>query len=119
MHVCRRTTGGRFMSDRLTRKQFFGRAAAGGALLTVPGLASACGTSVNASKSNASAPVQKKLAKVLNFDNWPLYIDVGKSHNHPSLQQFTKQTGVQVNYVENINDNQSFFGKIQGPLSRR
>ncbi|HLY49355.1 MAG TPA: spermidine/putrescine ABC transporter substrate-binding protein [Solirubrobacteraceae bacterium] len=107
------------MSDRLTRKQFFGRAAAGGALLTVPGLASACGTSVNnASKSNASAPVQKKLAKVLNFDNWPLYIDVGKSHNHPSLQQFTKQTGVQVNYVENINDNQSFFGKIQGPLSR-
>ena len=107
------------MSERLTRKQFLGRTAAGGALLTFPGVVSACGTSVNnASKSSSSQPVQKKLAKTLNFDNWPLYIDVGKSHNHPSLQEFAKQTGVKVNYVENINDNQSFFGKIQGPLSR-
>jgi spermidine/putrescine transport system substrate-binding protein len=105
------------MSDRITRKQFLGRTAAGGALLTIPGLAAACGTSVN-SGSKASQPVQKKLAKVLNFDNWPLYIDVSKSHTHPSLLQFTKKTGVKVNYVENINDNQSFFGKIQGPLSR-
>jgi spermidine/putrescine transport system substrate-binding protein len=107
------------MSDRFTRRHFLGRTAAGGAVLTVPGLMSACGTSVNnASKASGSQHVVTKLAKALNFDNWPLYIDVGKNHKHPSLEQFTKQTGVQVNYVENINDNQSFFGKIQGPLSR-
>ncbi|HWD65828.1 MAG TPA: spermidine/putrescine ABC transporter substrate-binding protein [Solirubrobacteraceae bacterium] len=107
------------MSAPLTRKQFLGRAATGGAALTVPGFLSACGTSVNnAGKAATTQHVTKKLAKTLNFDNWPLYIDVSKSHKHPSLEQFTKQYGVQVNYVENINDNQSFFGKIQGPLSR-
>jgi spermidine/putrescine transport system substrate-binding protein len=31
---------------------------------------------------------------------------------------FQKKTGVHVNYMEDINDNASFFGKIQGPLSR-
>ena len=36
----------------------------------------------------------------------------------PACEQFTKQSGVKVNYVENINDNESYFGKIQGPLSR-
>jgi len=107
------------MSSQLTRKQFLGRAAAGGAFLTVPGLLSACGTSVNnAPKSTGTEHVRTTLAKQLNFDNWPLYIDVGSHHDHPSLQQFAKQTGVKVNYAENINDNESFFGKIQGPLSR-
>ena len=107
------------MNSHLTRKQFLARAAAGGASLAVPGLLSACGTSVNsASKTSANKPVKTVLAKELNFDNWPLYIDVGSNHNHPSLQQFTKQTGVKVNYVEDINDNESYFGKIQGPLSQ-
>ena len=33
-------------------------------------------------------------------------------------RQFKQKTGVKVDYVEDINDNASFFGKIQGPLSR-
>jgi spermidine/putrescine transport system substrate-binding protein len=108
------------MTDHpLTRKQFLRRTAAGGAALTVPGLLSACGSSIkSASHTNTNQAVTKKLAKTLNFSNWPLYIDVGKNKTHPSLQQFTKQTGVKVNYVEDINDNESFFGKIEGPLSR-
>jgi spermidine/putrescine transport system substrate-binding protein len=105
-------------SSRLTRKQFLHRAAASGAFLSTPAVLAACGTSINKAKSAKSAPVKTTLAKQLNFDNWPLYIDVGKAHNHPSLQQFTKQTGVAVNYNESINDNEQFFGKIQGPLSR-
>jgi spermidine/putrescine transport system substrate-binding protein len=108
------------MTQHLTRKELLRRAAAGGAALTIPGLLEACGGSGIKAQTQkaAAAPVKKVLAKTLNFSNWPLYIDVGKSKNHPSLQQFTKQTGVQVNYVEDINDNESFFGKIEGPLSR-
>ena len=41
-----------------------------------------------------------------------------KTKKHPSLDQFTKQSGVKVNYVEDINDNDSYFGKIEGPLSQ-
>jgi len=108
-------------SQRLTRDQFLRRAAAGAGLLTVPGLLQACGGGSgikSAGSTGASTtPVKTQLAKTLNFSNWPLYIDVDKNKQHPSLQGFTKKTGVKVNYTEDINDNESFFGKIQGPLS--
>jgi spermidine/putrescine transport system substrate-binding protein len=104
------------MTDHLSRRELLQRAAAGGTVLTLPGLLAACGGS-NGSSSGGSS--KKKLAKVLNFSNWTLYIDVNeKTKSHPSLNQFTRKTGVKVNYVEDINDNASYFGKIQGPLSR-
>jgi spermidine/putrescine transport system substrate-binding protein len=109
------------MSDRLTREQFLRRAAAGGTALTIPGLISACGGGggiKGAAQKSTPQAVKKQLASQLNFSNWPLYIDVDKHKKHPSLEQFTKKTGVKVNYTEDINDNDSFFGKIEGPLSK-
>jgi spermidine/putrescine transport system substrate-binding protein len=109
------------MNDRLTRQQFLRRTAAGGTALTLPGLLAACGgggiKGASQQSSGGSQQVKKQLAHTLNFSNWPLYIDVGKNKKHPSLEQFTKKTGVKVNYTEDINDNDSFFGKIEGPLS--
>jgi spermidine/putrescine transport system substrate-binding protein len=102
------------MTDSLTRRELLERAAAGGAILTVPGLLAACG---GKKKAAASPTAQHKLAKTLRFSNWPLYIDK-KGNTHPSLLQFQKRFGVRVRYTEDINDNASFFGKIQGPLSR-
>ena len=65
------------------------------------------------------AAVAQTLAKTLTFSNWPLYIDINeKTKTHPSLDAFTKNYGVKVKYVEDINDNDSFFGKIEGPLSQ-
>jgi spermidine/putrescine transport system substrate-binding protein len=107
-------------SQHLTRQQFLRRAAAGAGVLTVPGLLAACGGGggiKSAGSQTSTTEVKKQLAKTLNFSNWPLYIDVNDKKQRPSLQQFTKKTGVKVNYTEDINDNESFFGKIQGPLS--
>jgi spermidine/putrescine transport system substrate-binding protein len=102
------------MTDVLTRRALLRRAAASGAFLTVPGVLAACGGS-----SSKSASSDHTLAKTLNFSNWPLYIDVNeKTKGHPTLAAFTKKFGVNVNYVEDINDNATYFGKIQGPLSR-
>ena len=104
------------MSHDLTRRQLLERAAAGGSILTVPGLLAACG---GTSKKAASGTTSHTLAKTLRFSNWTLYIDTNnKKHSHPSLQQFQKKYGTQVQYTEDINDNASYFGKIQGPLSR-
>ena len=104
------------MTDVLTRQELLRRAAAGGALFTVPGLLAACGGS---SSKSASSSTSHTLAKTLRFGNWPLYIDVNeKTKSHPSLTQFQKKTGVHVQYTEDINDNATYFGKIQGPLSR-
>jgi spermidine/putrescine transport system substrate-binding protein len=102
------------MTTVLTRRELLERAAAGGAALTIPGILAACGGT-----SSKSASSSHQLAKTLNFSNWPLYIDTNnKNHTHPSLVEFQKKYGVHVAYVEDINDNASFFGKIQGPLSR-
>jgi spermidine/putrescine transport system substrate-binding protein len=104
------------MTDVLTRKQLLERAAAGGAVLTVPGLLAACG---GTSSKSAATTGSKTLAKTLRFSNWTLYIDVNeKTKRHPTLDAFKKKTGTTVQYTEDVNDNASFFGKIQGPLSR-
>jgi spermidine/putrescine transport system substrate-binding protein len=103
------------MSQSFTRQELLRRGVAGSALLTVPGLLAACGGS---SKSAATtSTVSNVLPKTIVFSNWPLYIDV-KGNRHPSLDQFQAHYNVKVRYIEDINDNDSFFGKIEGPLSQ-
>jgi spermidine/putrescine transport system substrate-binding protein len=53
----------------------------------------------------------------LDFENNPLYIDVGKGTDHPSLDLFSKQTGIAVNYDEGIQDDDTYFGKVQPVLA--
>jgi spermidine/putrescine transport system substrate-binding protein len=108
------------MSEHLTRRQLIERAGAAGAALTVPAWLAACGGSSKGAASTAPfTPAQQKLAKSLRFSNWTLYMDPNnKKHSHPTLDQFQSKYGVRVSYTEDINDNASYFGKIQGPLSR-
>ncbi|MFO7573098.1 MAG: spermidine/putrescine ABC transporter substrate-binding protein [Gaiellaceae bacterium] len=93
----------------MTRPQLLRRGAGGLTVLTLPGLLAACG---GGSGSDAGSD---ELKDVLNFANWPLYIDVDKP---TSLEKFTEQTGITVNYFEEINDNAEYFAKVQGPLSQ-
>ena len=106
------------MSDRLTRQDFLRRAAVGGSLLAFPGLLAARGSAATKAPA-AAAAAPGTLPKTIVFSNWPLYIDVNnKKKTHPSLHQFEAQYHVNVKYIEDINDNDSFFGKIEGPLSQ-
>ena len=104
------------MNDQLTRRQLLERAAMGGAAITFPGILAACGSSGSKATSGTTS-VEQKLAKTLHFSNWTYYIDT-KGQKHPTLDAFQKKFGVQIDYREDINDNASFFGKIQGQLSR-
>jgi spermidine/putrescine transport system substrate-binding protein len=109
------------MSD-YTRRQLLERGAVGASVLTIPGLLAACGGGGGiksaAKNTGTTQAVKRQLAKTVTFSNWPLYIDNEKGNKHPTLDAFTRKTGVKVKYIEDINDNPSFFGKIQGPLSR-
>lgn len=59
-----------------------------------------------------------KQTGTLNFGNWPLYIDTGSNKNdHPSIDLFMKQTGINVDYKEDIQANDTFFAKIQPQLA--
>jgi spermidine/putrescine transport system substrate-binding protein len=104
------------MTNVLNRRELMRRAVAGSTLLTVPGILAACGGS---STESSGSDGDKTLAKTLRFSNWTYYIDVDeKTKKRPTLDMFKKKTGTTVRYIEDINDNSSYFGKIQGPLSR-
>ncbi len=64
-------------------------------------------------------PDRSDADKVVNFSNWPEYVDVDPKNatQHPTLAAFTAQTGVKVNYTEDINDNNQYFAKIQPQLA--
>lgn len=53
--------------------------------------------------------------KQLNFANWPLYIDQDKG-KYPSLELFTKATGIKVDYQAVIQNNAPFYATIAPQL---
>jgi len=87
------------------------------------GLTSACGT--GGGSGEADVPVSLSPAEdlseteqVVNFVNWTAYIDLAEDGNtSPTLEAFTAETGIEVNYSEDIEDNASFFGRVQGQLA--
>ncbi|GAA3779290.1 spermidine/putrescine ABC transporter substrate-binding protein [Streptomyces phyllanthi] len=110
-----------FRSGRaaLTRRSLL-RASAGGALaLGGAGALSACGIpAAGKSQGGVSAEDHSAEEKVVDFSNWTEYMDVDESEkHHPTLDAFTKRTGVKVKYTEDINDNNEFFGKIKPQLA--
>ena len=106
------------MTQSFTRIELLRRGAAAGIVISIPGVLAACGgDDTEAAGTTTGGP--KQLAKTLRFSNWTLYIDVDeKTKKHPTLDQFKQKTGTTVQYTEDINDNASYFGKIQGPLSQ-
>jgi spermidine/putrescine transport system substrate-binding protein len=101
----------------LTRRQLLERATLGGAVLTVPGFLAACG----GGDETATAPAadERTLANTLTISNWPLYIDIDeKTKKRPTIQQFMQANDVNVRYVEDVNDNEEWFGKFQAQLAQ-
>src|SRR3954452_16702771 len=69
----------------------------------------------NSGGSNAKVQTVKVSGKPsgqLTISNWPLYID------KQTVPDFEKATGVSVKYIEDVNDNQEFFSKLQPLLAK-
>jgi spermidine/putrescine transport system substrate-binding protein len=99
----------------LTRRTLFRGAGA----VALGGMVAACGTKAQAPKSSQARAADDKSdqEKVVNWSNWPEYIDVDDAGKRPTLEAFTKQSGITVNYTEDYNDNDEFFAKVQPQLS--
>jgi spermidine/putrescine transport system substrate-binding protein len=108
---------------RLSRRAFLHEAGKGGAYLgsavSLGAILAACGiapqTSATPAVGGSPTPRPSKVGFV-QWANWPEYIDIDDDGNYPTLEKFKKETEVQVNYVEAINDNEDFFGSIQPDL---
>src|SRR3954452_18315919 len=105
-----------FARGMLTRRTLF-RGAGAVALGT---FLAACGTSGTAPKSSQDRAAQDRSdeEKIVNWSNWPEYIDVDDATgDHPTLAAFTAATGIKVHYTEDYNDNDEFFAKVRPQLS--
>jgi len=108
---------------RLGRRDFL----RGSVFLTGGAFLAACGgisaeSAQNAGASEGASGGPSAAAQgenVLNFSNWPLYMDTGEENeqSHPTLDAFSEETGIEVNYFEDINSNEEYFGKVRNQLA--
>ncbi|HEX8051211.1 MAG TPA: hypothetical protein VF504_07045, partial [Solirubrobacterales bacterium] len=78
---------------------------------------SACGGGGGGGGDSSDAATAKAgpVKGELTISNWPGYIDPGKGG---TVAEFEKETGTKVKYIEDVNDNNSFFGKLQPQLDQ-
>lgn len=55
--------------------------------------------------------------KTLTWSNWPAYIDEDDDGNYPTLVRFQEETGISVEYVVDIDDNNTYYGTIKDQLA--
>jgi spermidine/putrescine transport system substrate-binding protein len=109
----------------LTQKRITRRTALQGAgAVSMAAFMAACGIGNKPATVAHTNWVWDKATKagVLDFANWPLYIDTGADAKgkttYPTLKQFQQETGIKVNYSEPIQDNDSFFAKAAPVLQQ-
>ena len=66
-------------------------------------------------EDGADREVQRPVEGELTISNWPGYIDPGKNG---TVAEFEDETGIEVDYIEDVNDNVTFFGKLQPQLDQ-
>ena len=94
----------KLISKSLTRRNVLAGVGAAGAAATL----AACGGG-----SGGTAD-----ANTVRWANWTLYLDYDSDKKtYPTLDAFEAQTGLKVSYKEDVNDNDEFYGKVQGQLS--
>jgi spermidine/putrescine transport system substrate-binding protein len=99
-----------------TRRNLLRRGAAGALSLSAIAYLAACGDTGGGKEETKVIP-KGQISKTLYVANWPLYID-SKNPNKGTLGKFKKKYGTSVKYVEEINDNDQFFGKVRQQYAR-
>ncbi|HEX5017623.1 MAG TPA: spermidine/putrescine ABC transporter substrate-binding protein [Actinomycetes bacterium] len=100
----------------LSRRGFLRGVGATGAAAAGASLLAACGSDDEGGDTGGSGSDEK----ILNFANWPLYIDqIKRDPQAPgtTMADFMEETGIEVVYTEPINDNEQYFQKIRPVLA--
>jgi len=83
------------------------------------GLLAACGSEgTRVQDDDGAAEDQSESDPRVIWSNWPQYIDINEDDgSFPTIEAFTAETGIEVEYIEDINDNTEFFGRIRPQLT--
>jgi spermidine/putrescine transport system substrate-binding protein len=122
------------LSPRFSRRDFLRRAGVGAGALGLSSILAACGVSGEGGGGTTAGPtagaegspewwadlVEAGPGDVVNFTNWPAYIDTSRddegNRTRPTLDAFTESTGIEVVYRADINDNAGFYAAIRPAL---
>lgn len=100
----------------LTRRTLMRSAGISAIAVSSGGILAACGTA-GTKQTDCVSTDRSDTEKVVNFSNWPEYIDVDDSGKRmPTLEAFEKKTGIDVKYTADVNDNNQFFAKVRNQL---
>jgi spermidine/putrescine transport system substrate-binding protein len=103
----------------MSRRRFLGRSGlALGGLALGPTLLAACGDDSGGGGGGVEAgdgtvpAFEATTNDTLRISNWPFYID------EETVGLFEGESGLSVDYTEDVNDNEEYFARIREPLSR-
>jgi spermidine/putrescine transport system substrate-binding protein len=104
--------------DEISRRRLLRRGAAGALSVSALSYLAACGSETGGGDAEepekAEAIKKGEISDSLYVANWPLYIEEDRG----TLKEFEKEYGTKVKYVEEINDNVEFFGKVRQQYER-
>jgi spermidine/putrescine transport system substrate-binding protein len=96
---------------QLSRRSVLAGGVGGAAALAL----AACAPSTSGKPSPATD--QSSTDKTVTWANWPGYMDEDDAGNYPTLVAFSEQTGIEVDYRVEINDNNEYFAKVRDVLA--
>jgi spermidine/putrescine transport system substrate-binding protein len=106
--------------DEISRRRLLRRGAAGALGVSALSFLAACGSETGGGDDEGDGDTEAKtiakgeISDALYFANWPLYIEEDRG----TLKEFEQEYGTKVRYVEEINDNTEFFGKVRQQYDR-
>ncbi|MGH2762788.1 MAG: ABC transporter substrate-binding protein [Thermoleophilaceae bacterium] len=108
----------RLVREEISRRRLLRRGAAGALSVSALSYLAACGSETGGGAENAGEEVKAiakgEISDSLYFANWPLYIEEDRG----TLKEFEEEYGTKVKYVEEVNDNTEFFGKVRQQYER-
>ena len=106
--------------DEISRRRLLRRGAAGALGVSALSFLAACGSETGGGgdggdgEQEAKTIAKGEMSDSLYFANWPLYIEEDRG----TLKEFEQEYGTKVKYVEEVNDNTEFFGKVRQQYDR-
>lgn len=107
-------------AGRPSRRSVLGGAGA----LGLGAVLAACGTKGSSTEGDGGASPSlspgtdvSDTEKTVNWANWTLYLDKDDvTKTYPTLEAFRAKTGITPTYTEEIEDNETYYGKVQAQL---